>query len=648
MASKIFSTPAYGDAEIRAFRRESKTPFKIAEPYDIIILDEFQDCTEDLFWLAYSLISSITHAAGGRGPQIVALGDERQAIYDFRGADSRYLSLLPSIMPTFSCQEWARLPLSKSFRLSRETACFVNEVFLDGENYITGTHSGPKPIYIHADLFQVGRLSEELVPLVKHYGPERTAILAPSIRQNGPLAIFTNLLSEKYRIPVAVSVSDEVSLDDRDIRGKVCVSTYHQFKGNERDLVIVYGAEADYFDYFGRDLPNDKCPNTIFVALTRAIKQLVVLHSHQKAPMPFISLSSLSHTAQYVNISGKDMTPQKAVGRPQELGLLLPSRVWVSDMARHIPDVVLEAIIETYVNVNLISPPLPESKHIKAPDRTLTNKIKMTYEAVSDLNGIAVVAAFEYAQTGQIRSFKIHKSKLQIPLDKGQQAAWFSRAACEYDAQTTGYRSRKVQLERHKFDWLDSHLHEAVQRLKDQFGASEHLEFESRLELDEFEVIGNDHEPQKTKIIGRADIVVYDTSRSNNTILSQKAGPRCELEEHDACLWEIKFVAKLTLEHVAQACAYAYLWAIKYGLSNLPRVILFNVRDGEKREITCPYGISGARRLIEEILRAKYSTTEEDSIDEFLERCQRTIGDVEKLWRKPRASKENQAGYLIG
>ncbi|KAI0889382.1 P-loop containing nucleoside triphosphate hydrolase protein [Annulohypoxylon maeteangense] len=615
MAGKLFKEVVFNDVKLRDLRSKGRAPVWTGRPYDIIILDELQDCTESLYWLASTFILAVTHASGGRAPRIVALGDEKQAIYDFRGADPRFLNLSPSILSDLSPYKWTHLPLSKSFRLSHETARFVNEVFLGGGNHITGSHDGPKPIYMHENLLYVRRVAEKLVPLIEKYGVERTAILAPSLRANAPLASLTNYLSEDYGMPVAVSVSDEVQLNDDVIDNKVCASTYHQFKGNERDLVIVYGADNAYFKFIGRDLPDDRCPNATYVAITRARKQLVILHDHGNTPMPFIHLPKLKRTATI--ISSGEMKPQPQPGRPLQLGLLLPKNVWVSDMARHVREELLQSIVNSHVDIAYISPRLPESQHIHAPDKVLTDPAKMMYEAVSDLNGIAVVAAYEYALRRKLTGLG-YKKKKTVEINNDE-AAWFCEAACKSDAEITGYHSRLVQMEGHKFDWLNTYLDAAVRRLGEQFegaGAAESLEFESRMRDNKFVVPDRAGKTQHTKLLGRADIVMYE---ANSKVT-------------DAAIWEIKFVARLSLEHVVQACAYAYLWALKRGLPELPRVVLFNLRDGERWEITSPSGTAGVKKLLQDVLRAKFSTEKKVSTEEFLRNCRRVRDEVAGMW----------------
>ncbi|KUI65081.1 hypothetical protein VM1G_01289 [Cytospora mali] len=623
MAGRLFKTLVSNDSTLHGIRQAGVTPVWTGKPYELVILDEMQDCTHDLFWLTCSFLSSITRAAGGRAPRIVVLGDERQAIYNFRGADSRFLSLSPLILAALSPHPWTHLPLSKSFRLSHQNAAFVNKVFLQGEEYIVGSHSGPKPLYIYGDVFNPHGIADHLVPLIHKYGPDQTAIITPAVRGNWALSELTNLLSRRHRLPVAVSISDEVNLDDDVLAGKICVSTYHQFKGNERDLVIVYGADAGYFTFFAPDLPDDRCPNATFVALTRACKQLVVLNRKENPPMPFISLPELHKTTTFINLVDDTLKDLQPVGRTEKLGLNLPQNIAVSHMARHIPDETLDGICKTHIQIRKILAPLPPEHHIKAPDKVLIRQAKRYYEAVSDLNGMAVVAAYEYAllKTLTTLGYNSNTPQLKIPTDSHGQAAWLCHKACEYEADFSGYQSRRIQMEHHVFDWLGPHLEQAKSRLKGQFQNAERLEFEVNVDKKKFEVFHPSGKESQVieKLSGRVDIVRFD-GRSASIPTKPEEG---------ISIWEIKFVAQLSLEHAIQVCTYAYLWSIRHRAEGLPRIILFNVRNGEKWEITSCNGVSGLKSLIEDVLRAKYTTNGMPETDEFLKKCTKTLVEVQ-------------------
>lgn len=659
LAGRLFATLVPNDTVLRDLQSRGVVPAWGGPAYDIVVLDELQDCTGDLFWLVCAFVSSVSHAAGGRAPRIVTLGDERQAIYGFRGADSRYLNLSPELLSPLSPYPWARAALSKSFRLSHQTSKFINQAFLGGEQYITGSHNGAKPLYVPADPFDTGALAEYLVPFIKEYGPERTAILTPFLRNNQPLSSLTNLLSRKYGIQIAVSIGEEVVLDDLVLSGKLAVSTYHQFKGNERDLVIVYGVDDGYFRFLGRDLPDDRCPNDIFVALTRARKQLIVLHNDNQALMPFVSKSAISRTAHLVPLSSRHIKTRPAVGRPAKLGLLLPRNVSVSDMSRHVLDEMLVAVCKKHLDITILASPLPEDLHIKAPDKVLTNAIKMHYEAVSDINGIAVVAAFEYDLLGMLSTlgYKKGEEPAIVPTGDEARAAWLCRKACKYEAEISSYHSRNIQMAHHKFDWLSEQLEAAKQRLREQLKDFGKLTFEYSLAQRDFTVldIGGNGKEQKTKIKGRADIIQYSKTkktsksipktkshlrRALSSVSAEDVAPRqAESHDEDVCLWEIKFVAQLSLEHVIQASTYAYLWAVKNKTESLPRILLFNLRSGEKWEIMAKGGRAGLQRLVEDVLRAKYSTGGEVPTSKFLKMCAKTSEGVQAFW-------ESQSGGL--
>lgn len=179
---------------------------------------------------------------------------------------------------------------------------------------------------------------------------------------------MVNLLSEQYDMPIYISIEEEVALNNRVIEGKIYVSTIHQFKGSKCDLVILFGLDSSFFEYVGRDLPDDSYPNEIFMALTRAAKQLVLVHFEEAKLMPFTSVTALYETADIINITRNRnrIEPPKAPGRPLERGLILPRS------------------------------PLPKDKHIRLLDIVVSDRGKRFHEAVSDLNGLVVIAAFEY------------------------------------------------------------------------------------------------------------------------------------------------------------------------------------------------------------------------------------------------------------
>ncbi|KAF5014020.1 hypothetical protein FDECE_1 [Fusarium decemcellulare] len=409
MAGKLFNTVVKDDMELWEQRRRvlltKQPPLWDHTPFDSIVLDEFQDCTELIFWLTSCFILANQRVAEGEAARLVVLGDERQSIYSFHDADSRYLTRAPELLTPITPYPWARMSLSQSFRLSHPQTRFINDVLLGGEPYIVGSKAGPKPIVVRCNPYDSRQLIPELIHLIELYGAKNTAIIAPQIRNNRPLSRLVNALS-KSGVRIDVPRSDEAASDHKVTRNKLSVSTIHQFKGSERDLIILFGIDSSFFKYMGRDLPDDRCPNEIFVAGTRAAKQLMLIHDESQNLMPFVSVEALYKTCEIVNLTENqaDIRPPDAPGRPLELGLTLPRSTSVQDMARYIPDEVLDDIVNDHLDVRRYSLSLPDIDMETVVKSGLGNKF---YEAVGDLNGLVVAASCELEVAGTLKTLGI-------------------------------------------------------------------------------------------------------------------------------------------------------------------------------------------------------------------------------------------------
>ncbi len=117
---------------------------------------------------------------------------------------------------------------------------------------------------------------------------------------------------------------------------------------------------------------------------------------------------------------------------------------------------------------------------------------------------------------------------------------------------------------------------------------------------------------QITKIVGRADM-----------IHSRDKG-------RDVTIWEVKFVTTLSHEHVVQTVIYGYLWAMAHQDKPFPRLVLYNVKNDEKWEIRTT--LEHAKQVIEEVLRAKYTSNGEIPTNVFLKRCADVREEVAQLW----------------
>ncbi|KAK0218181.1 P-loop containing nucleoside triphosphate hydrolase protein [Armillaria fumosa] len=535
LASRFFGTIIHNDTVFADVRRSARPPVWIDVPrYEIVILDELQDLTENLYWLTCTFITFLT--------QLLVLGDSRQAIYEFRGADQRYLEQSPNILPTVTPHQWKSAQLSQSFRLSRQTANFINNAFLGGEPYIQGSHEGPKPLYIHG------------------YGPENTAILAPSLRSSAVVKRIINALWKKYKVPAAHAVSDDQRLNDDITRGKITLSTYHQFKGSERDLVIVLGVDASYFNL------HPTCQTIV----------LVVLHSHKEPHMPFVNWAAIKSGVDFVNIEDTSLQSQYKPELPLRSKFHLPQTIHVSAAARYVREEDLDRIVRHHLDIRKVR----------------TDVVKNQWEPVSDVNGLTVTLDFEYWLTGKVAIFMNGTHMEHIPADKALKddtfrAVWLSKGATRYDANTSGFKSRWRQMayQRHRFDWTVPHLAVFTQRLSEQFLECSRPELAKELTMEVPLQQQLSMDDQTTTLRGWADMI-----HSRN-------------KGRDVAIWEVKFVTVLSHEHVIQVVIYGYLWAMANQMQPFPRLVLYNVKNNEKWEIKTT--LVCVKQVIEEVLQIK-------------------------------------------
>ena len=276
----------------------------------------------------------------------------------------------------------------------------------------------------------------------------------------------------------------------------------------------------------------------------------------------------------------------------------------VTDLTRHMRDEDLHSLVRRYLRIK--KPLLAAAAHqlINPPVKVMTNPQKGFWEHVSDLSGVAITAAFELTGGESILE------------NKHERAVWFAKQAARHEEKFSGYRFRWLQLKkqkRNRFGWLVDFLDRAVERIAGEVTqegkvAMEDLQHEHLLG---FTIsIPNQDKPETIKIIGRADV-----------IFDPKDGSR-------ATIWEIKLVQWLKLEHVAQIVQYGLLWANKHSDAPFPRLLLFNVLDGERWEIFTTK--EEALEFVMGVFRAKRTRTKLTD-DEFRRQYEKTSDEAQSI-----------------
>jgi len=384
MCVKYFSKKCFTDTGIINFLKKKDTCKKEFN-YDIILIDEAQDMTP-LYFKVVLLILNLNKA----DYQIGIIGDQKQSIFDFNNADARFIKFGDKIF-NINSKKWEKVNLSVSFRVTSQIANFLNYGCL-GQAVVKAIKTGNKPTYLLTDSFGTIRKNEiykTVKNLLKKYKPSDFFILAPSLKnEKSPCRQLENLLKRKLDIPIYVPVSDEERIDDNVIKNKMVFSTFHQVKGLERKVVVVYNFDKSYFDYFKKDKNPKVCPNEMYVACTRSLEELVLVHHYQNDYLPFLNQYFVDKLCNVIKTDKIETFKQNKTR-------IRTINVKVTDLIRHLPQEVLDEAL-TFLSYETIT---KKSDMISIP---VKSKQKNGEESISEITGIAIPSYFEMKKQNKI------------------------------------------------------------------------------------------------------------------------------------------------------------------------------------------------------------------------------------------------------
>jgi len=574
--------------------------------YDIIIIDECQDMTGIL----YQLMKKYLYDMPKKSPPIlVIIGDHNQAVYEFKGADKRYLTLANEI---WFKKNYTALYLRTSYRVTRQIATFIN-TFMLKEQRILACRDGPPVDYIIkgawdgvAEIFKI--IDATLKDLSSQIYPGDIFILMPSVRvmksKHSPAANLENkLVLANYS--VFVPLTDDSNINDSVTEGKILFSTFHQAKGRERKMVIILGFDNSYFKFYARDSNPLKCPETLYVAATRAIQRLIILDSpYVYGPLPFLD--------QYKHIGNKKVTCVNLIGSNYQHNIAHTaaetfSMTTVVDLVRHISESNLLEITKI-VDDNVFIKTTVENA------TTITMVSEYFKEEVCDLTGIAIPAIHEYLASKENKRCKILDSLdfsgdddklINIDLsfnDNPKTIKDFLRIATLYHYKTTGLLFKVKQIPT-SYNWVSKE--ETAKFLKNM----EHIKIPANYEV----AIGNtyddknrscyiyNYEGRIIKIYGIVDLINADA------------------------LYEIKCVNELTIEHKMQLIVYCYIWINSYNYNKNRNFKLLNIRTGECYTINLTVEtVEKIERIVGLLIKNKYTNKNKLTDEEFIVGSQAT------------------------
>jgi len=594
LARKYYDNTICTDNGIISILKNSSRPIKQLPRWSRIIVDEVQDMNP----LYFKLIKKIMHDSKNNNLRITVMGDRFQSIYMYMGADPRFLTHADKIFVNIG-GPWINAKLSTTFRCSPTICNFINEGLIGYNRMIPYTSTTSSPVhYIYGSPFDAHRILVHYITsyLQQGFKPDDIFVLTTSVKVKGrdtPTRVLENALVA-LDIPVYVPNDETSELTDGSLNGKLVITTYHQSKGLERDIVIVYNFDNSY--YYNKDYDNNILASPLYVAITRARKHLFVIHDSKQPPLSFYKHPDPS-SVTYLTTYGTVLDELPSHNNYNTIQMQ-PSRIFMaSELTNYLPALIIEEA-NSFLKIRVLNEP-----DIKVPLPSSIDTSLTTKELVSDINGIAIPALYEWRhskkmQISQIDDYTLEKqglnfaerfAALKTDLHSGSepQMSTILELANIFSSVFSGYHFKVAQIK--SYTWLKTPMVEPCLEVLAKYITSNTTEYEKPLPE---QVIKN------ACIRGQVD--AYSSNQST--------------------LWEIKCTDTLDLTHNIQLAIYAWMFSRAYpNKFKDTEFHLINIRTGERRLI------KSDPKTLEEMLtylvlektRPMSKKTDEEFIKEF-------------------------------
>ena len=659
LAVKYYSNDSYTDTALRRILKHNISPRISIPNFDILVIDEAQDMT----FLYFKLIVKFCRDMGKK-IQLLILGDFMQGLYEFKGADTRFLTHAKDIWTNFELLQtniFHNCILKMSYRITHEMADFVNNVML-GEKRLYACRNGNPVVYLrrshyNAEIYVV----QKIIHLIKIGSavPSDFFILGGSVKgENSAIRRMENTLVE-HNIPCHVPMFENDKIDERVIDGKIVFSTFHSVKGRQRKYVFVIGFDKNYFTYFARNLCPKNCPNTLYVACTRATHGLFVIENDSyidDRPLPFLKMSHCEMKNQsYIDFHG---IPQnifyKRDGEQTHNnnntilinGKKIPfHNITPTDLIKFVSESIIEEITPIIDNI-FIKISSDNQQVIEIP-----NIIKLKngfFEDVSDLNGIAIpMMYYERIYENQLID-KIPSVENSIQSGGKVLKHIIENSMCEVQNKKHSFLRKSIDELPNVCNSISDYLY-----ISNVYVATkEKLYFKlKQIEKDEYNWLTKEmtHSCFSRIHNNLSNELFYDgifSAESEKTIISHNINHNKidnfllpyfpnELFRFNArvdlvtaiSVWELKCCNSLINDHFLQVVIYAWIWRMVIedieNLNNILDFKLFNIKTGEIYRLEAT--TEQLNVIIIKLLKGKYGEKEIKQDNDFIQDCKNYI-----------------------
>jgi len=637
LAKKYYADDAHVDSGIKRIIENNTSP-KIPLPkVDILITDENQDMT----FLYFCFMIKFARDLGCK-LQIICLGDNMQGLYEFKGSDVRFLTYAEDIWknhPNLRTKKFVKCTMLTSYRITNQMCSFINDVLI-GEERMRACRDGIKVQYIRNSKYNVQLIvCAEIIKLLESgVKPNEIFILGPSVKgQYSNIRRLENILVEK-NIPCHVPMLENTNFDERVIDGKIVFATFHTVKGRQRPYVFVVNFDNSYFKYYAKNLSRDICPNTIYVACTRATNGLFLLESNENPddrPLEFLNMNHVEMKQQeYIQFRG---IQQSIFRDSEESNSKLVNNLTPTEMIKFIPESILDDLTNLLDKIFIKEPLMKYELNIP----TIIETRQGFFEEVSDLNGIAIPAMYydfllqawnensvssimndilntNIENIKEIKNVFLKNILENLPKKIETISDYLYLSNICLAIQESLYFKLK-QIEPDEYNWLSEDIvMECKNRLRNVVGKDcqneipkieEYIIYSS---MDEQHVLidnllANVFPGQKFRFSARVDIITEKT------------------------LWELKCTSETSNDHKLQLVIYAWLWNMRvnsdgFQNKNEKKFKIYNIKTNEL--LTLNASIEELNYIIISILKGKYQKTKEKTLEEFLYDCDNAMNKL--------------------
>jgi len=408
LGTRYYTSECATDQGLKRVVQDDMSPSKDKNlpDFSVLIMDEQQDMTPILKRFVDKLIrdkgfarAKDVHHDRDNELRLVLLGDSRQAIYDYNNADPRFLTMAAckEVFGYANNQDWKLASQTTSYRATQQNVDFLNQQLLKSTPASAmravkqiNEEGIPfaKPRYVICDPYK--DVLDEVLRLRKTRGlePADILVLAPSVRNGSPAIPLANDLALNH-IPVFRSDADISEVDPTVSHGKVLICSYHQAKGIERKACIVLGCDQSYYDIFAKGVQDlEAVTNAQYVAATRALEHLVLIHNHKYASLPFVDMNAVHETCDVKYRAELDIKAISTHTRPARFG--------VTALCRNLSEALMTECLHCLDVFEVAEPAFPAA----SPPPSSISIGDSVKEDVSAITGTAVPAIYQRHQQG--------------------------------------------------------------------------------------------------------------------------------------------------------------------------------------------------------------------------------------------------------